>query len=996
LTTDGSRESGFIGRQPELAVLTAAFDEALAGRGQVVMLAGEPGIGKTRLAQELVSHAGSMDAQVLWGWCYEGEGAPSYWPWVDSLRTYVQNIGPDMLRKQLGTGAAPIAEMIPEVLAVLDGVEAATDMEPDQARFRLFDSVAGFLKRASEDAPIVLVLDDLHWADRPSLLLLEFLARQLDGSRILVIGTYRDDETTPESALGESLARLARMASFQRQPLTGLPSKDVGSFVQQETGFTPPEALLNAIHAHTEGNPFFLGEVIRYLADLGRLDEAPDDSSGFENLGVPQGIRDVIGQRLIRLTGPCNVALAAASVIGQEFEFSLLETLTESPDGDDLLDVMDEAISARIIEELPGAAVRYRFRHALMQQTLIETITAGRKARLHAKIGEALEIAYGDNPGEHTAELAHHFTHAVSVSGTEPMLRYTRLAGERALASHAHEVATEHFQRALTAKGVDLESAEAADDDVAAELLFSLGRSQAAVSGHSTIILQGAVRNLKRAFEYFRQEGQQERALQVAQFHVRPRVGHRTGLIGIVGPAAEMAPPDSPDAARLFIVSGTLLGLEEGRYTEAQQAFDRALAIAEGCGDVSLELSALSNAANVHFFNWRKQAALQASFQAIELSGRIDDSRSAMFARYIAFFCLLRTGQPQGAGVHASAMRDLGKKVGDNLWLTNGSWVSERLSTSQGNWPAARAFSDSGLALSPGAATLLSTRAMLEYEIGHPQEGARFLDRLLEVVRSAPNLPVAEHWTVASSIPVIARITGRLDHIDVAENSARIISSFPKALPVISMGAQAGLGLIAVMRGDRSECERTYDLFVAAGEFATNTMDADRLLGLLADAIGKLDRATEHFEDSLTYCRDAGFRPELAWTCHDYAETLLKRNQPGDRSKAGSLLDEGLTNVTELGMTPLMARIVALQERWTAAPARRPANPGGLSQREIDVLQLISGGKTDREIGEELFISVKTVGNHVGNILNKTGAANRAEAAAYAALHGIVTDDATP
>ena len=205
----------FVGRQREMAELRGALDDVLSARGQMVMLSGEAGIGKTRLAQELARQAQERDVRVLWGWCYEGEGAPSYWPWVDSLQTYFQGMEPGLLRKQLGSGAAPIGEIIPEVLEILDGLEPAPQMEPDQARFRLFDAITGFLKRASEDSPLLLVLDDLHWADRPTLLLLEYVARQLDGNRILVAGTYRDNEAPPESPLGESLGRLSRLASLQ-------------------------------------------------------------------------------------------------------------------------------------------------------------------------------------------------------------------------------------------------------------------------------------------------------------------------------------------------------------------------------------------------------------------------------------------------------------------------------------------------------------------------------------------------------------------------------------------------------------------------------------------------------------------------------------------------------------------------------------------------------------------------------------------------------------
>jgi predicted ATPase len=351
----------FVGRKQELALLTDALEAALAQQGRIVMLSGEPGIGKTRTAQELARLAEESGAQVVWGWCYEGEGAPPYWPWVDSLRTYIQHTDQALLRKQLGDGAAPISEMIPELLGIVDGIESVPNLEPDQARFRLFDAIGGFLKRASEDSPLVVVLDDLHWADRPSLLLLEFIARQLEGSRILIVGTYRDTEAPPESPLGESLARFARLSAFQRQSITGLPPEDVGRFVHVETGITAQEGLLNAIHDHTEGNPFFLGEVVRYLAEQGQLADASADSSGtgsstlesMGDIGIPQGVRDVISQRLMRLTDPCNQALVTASVIGREFEFNLLTSLIDSASEDELLDLMDEAIAARIIEELP-------------------------------------------------------------------------------------------------------------------------------------------------------------------------------------------------------------------------------------------------------------------------------------------------------------------------------------------------------------------------------------------------------------------------------------------------------------------------------------------------------------------------------------------------------------------------------------------------------------------------------------------------------------------
>ena len=348
-----------------------------------------------------------------------------------------------------------------------------------------------------------------------------------------------------------------------------------------ETGITPPKGFPSAIHAHTEGNPFPLGEVVRYLAELGRLDEAWEDSAGFKNIGVPQGIRDVIGQRLMRLSKPCNLALTTASVIGREFGFNLLATLTDSAGSEELLDVMEEVISARIIEDLPGATVRCQFRHALMQQTLAENISAGRKAQIHASIGEALEELYGENPGEHTGELAHHFTQAVSILGNEKMLRYTLLAGERALESYAWEEAMQHFIRGLEVKGVDPIGREPAADADAADLLFGLARSKSAYFSfwHDN---QQTVSNLRSDFEYRVKVGDNDRAGEIAQSPPRIPVGRPSGLMDLLEVVLNIAVPDSSAKGQLLARYGWVAGVEEADYSAAARAFREPSEIARG------------------------------------------------------------------------------------------------------------------------------------------------------------------------------------------------------------------------------------------------------------------------------------------------------------------------------------------------------------------------------------------------------------------------------
>src|ERR687896_984570 len=277
----------FVGRQREMGKLKGALEDALSGQGQLLMLVGEPGIGKTRTAQELAAHAETQGAQVLWGWCYEEEGAPPFWPWLQPIRSYVQQRDPEQLKVEMGPGAADIAEVVSEVQGKLPSLEPPPALQPEQARFRLFDSIATFLKNAAQTQPLVLVLDDLHWADKPSLLLLQFLARQLAGSRLLLVGCYRDVELSRQHPLCEALAQLSREPVFQRQPLRGLSREDARCFIESAAGIQPSPRLVEAIYAHTEGNPFFMTEIIRLLSEGGGATWA--ETNGRPGIRIPEG-----------------------------------------------------------------------------------------------------------------------------------------------------------------------------------------------------------------------------------------------------------------------------------------------------------------------------------------------------------------------------------------------------------------------------------------------------------------------------------------------------------------------------------------------------------------------------------------------------------------------------------------------------------------------------------------------------------------------------------
>src|SRR6266511_3548476 len=430
----------FVGREAELAALSADLDAAAGGCGGVVLLAGEPGIGKTRLAEELAAQATARGALVLWGRCWEGEGAPAFWPWVQVVRAYVKAGDPAALRHDLGAGAVDIAQVVPAVRDCLPDLPVPPPMEPEAARFRLFDSLAGFFRAAAARRPLLLILDDLHWADAPSLALLRFVSRELEHASLLVVGIYRHAEVDEEQALVATLADLTR-GQRRRLVLGGLDQRDVASFVGLVAGVEPPPELAAAVYRQTDGNPFFVTE------------------------------------RLGRLSDSCRRVLEVAAVVGRDFELRVLQPAC-GLDADRLLELLEEAEAARVVGVVAGGLGRWRFAHALVREVLCEGLPAARRVRLPGRVGEALEDVYAADPGPHLAELAHHFVAAAPGGQVARAVRAATLAGRRALDVLAWEDAAGLFERALAA----LELAERPDQPQRYELLLAVGEARMAAS----------------------------------------------------------------------------------------------------------------------------------------------------------------------------------------------------------------------------------------------------------------------------------------------------------------------------------------------------------------------------------------------------------------------------------------------------------------------------------------------------------------------------------
>ena len=739
------RESVFVGRQRELEELRATLEDALAGRGRLVMLVGEPGIGKTRTAQELAAYGIERGCQALWGRCYSAQGAPPYWPWVQVIRSYTREHSPEEISSQMGAGAADIAEVVSGVREKLPGLESPPTLEPQQARFRFFDSMAAFLMRASQAQPLVVILDNLHWADRPSLLLLEFLAQELAECRLLVVGTYRDTELNRRHPLTQTLGELAKEPSFQRVPLRGLSEGEVDQFLKGMAGFTPPRDLVTAVHTQTEGNPLFMTQVVQLLIQEGELTPVRERQSW--NIAIPVGVREVIGRRLDRLSEDCNYALTLASVIGREFELGLLERLVADPtigvgrvlSEEELLEAVAEALAAGVIEEIPLAASRYQFSHVLIQDTLAWEMLAARRARLHRRIAESLEELYGDNIEAHAGELAYHFAQAAIATDREKLVRYSLLAGERALATYAHEEAMTHFERGLEAKGgqpISTSSGHAIDAEMAA-LLFGLGRAR--VATRQPFFVPEYLTNLRLALDYYIQEGNVERAVEVAEYPAWAALGVSGGEAELLSRALALVPSDSHQAGRLLSTYGLVLYQETGDYQAAQEALGRAKAIALEERDQVLEMRTLANATDVHFHHLRWSELLENGQQVLDLAQWVEDPNSDLVAHYNGLRALVYSGNYDGAKGHAGDMLAASERWRHRNWLGQALAYQGYLAQLRGEWQETRVLLDRGLALLPQDPPILCTRTFVEHQAGDFSQGQVYLEQLLDSTRR-PNL----------------------------------------------------------------------------------------------------------------------------------------------------------------------------------------------------------------------------------------------------------------
>jgi DNA-binding SARP family transcriptional activator/tetratricopeptide (TPR) repeat protein len=910
--------SAFLGRERELAELVGGLDGAFAGRGRLFLLVGEPGIGKSRLAEELIAQARARGARILVGRCWEAGGAPAYWPWVQSLRAYVREAEPDALRAQLGAGAADIAQFLPELRERFPDLPEPPSLESEGARFRLFDSMTAFLKNLAAAQPLVLVLDDLHAADAPSLLLLRFVARELGDSRLLIVGAYRDVDPTLADPLTTTLTELAREPVTRTLALAGLEEVDVARFIELAAPGASAADLGPAVKAETEGNPLFVGEIVRLLAAEGRLDEP-----AAAPLAIPQSVREVIGRRLRHLSGECNRLLTLASVLGREFDLDALAGVSGLERGA-ILELLDEAIEAHVVSEVPGAIGRMRFAHALIRDAAYHGLTRSRRVQLHGQVGEALEALYSSDLDPHLAELAHHFFESAAGGNGQKAVDYARRAGSRAVALLAYEEAVRLYEMALEALGPK----EPPDEPTRCELLLSLGEAQAR-SGE-----------MGPAKETFARAATAARELGLAELLARAAIGYGGRFVWLrAGKDRRLVPmlqdalaalPQEDSVLRVKLLARLAGALRDQPSPRPVASISQeAVEMARRLGDPGTLAHALDSVyAGITYpqqvADWRATAD-----ELVQAGVAADDKERAFAGHQHRLGVLMLEGNLEAVDAELAAMEGLVAELRQPAQ----TWAHILTQTARalfaGRFDEAEALiernRDMGRRAQTPDVTFLGAEILqlfvLRREQGRLDEVKPALDRFLD---EYPGLLVYQCALAAVHSEAGRRPEARFAFDALAADDFATLPSQQEWF--------FAAGLLAEVCAYLEDCRRAAPLYDLLLPFADRNQlnyveiccgSTSRYLGLLATTMSRWQDAEHHFQAAIEMDRRTGGWPWLAHSKADYGRMLLARGTPHDCEQARDLLRSARATYDQLGMHTHAARASALSERASRQAAAR-------------------------------------------------------------------------
>ncbi len=909
----------FVGRDRELERLHQVWKGAAAGDRRLALVAGEPGIGKTRLAAELAGLVHTEGAVVLAGRCDEDLGVP-YQPFVEALRHYVTHTAGDDLAAGLGRHGSELVRLVPEIAALVSGLGDPLRSDPETERYRLFDAVAAWLGTVSAEAPVLLILDDLHWAAKPTLLLLRHVLRSSEPAHLLLLGTYRDTELSRTHPLTELLADLRRSGGVERVSLPGLDTVAVAAFLEQAAGHDlddEGEQLARVVQEETEGNPFFVAEVVRHLTETGALEQRDGrwvTAGAIEELGIPEGVRDVVGRRLARLSDVANQALTVAAVAGPEFEPAVVAAAGDLPEGD-LLAALDEAVAARLVSETGGPTPRYRFAHALVRVTLYDELSSARRVVLHRRVAGAIEAVHANRLDDHLPALAHHYARlAAPADETAKAVEYATRAGDRALAQLAHDEAVAYYQQALEL----LSMGEGSGEGARLDLLISLGEAERRAGAPAYR------RTLLEAAGLARELGDPAALARAALANSRGVVFSTAGwvdeeMVAVLEAALEgVSPADSAMRARLLAKLGLELHFSSADRDRRVSLSDDALAIARRLDDPPTLAAVLLLRHATIWAPDNLDERLANLDELDEVAARLRDPVTTSEATSLRFRLMMEVADIPEVDRALDEWAALADELGQPVirWLmgwprTNRLALAGRLAEAD---RVAAETMELGLATGQGDAGVIHTFGLVPVRL---QEGrlAEFEPQFLETM---------ERFGVTDRLPLALAIRALIDvELGRGDRARQSLESLAAAgfagcpVDVTWTAVMAIWGEVAAALGHsrsaavlREALDPFRDRIACMATLSVGTVAFH--LGLLAATTGDFDTAASDFAHAAAIEERIGAPTWLARTRLEWARMLLRRSGPGDAQQARDLLTQAIDVARELGLPRVEADAEAL------------------------------------------------------------------------------------
>jgi DNA-binding CsgD family transcriptional regulator len=969
----------FVGRSRELGTLEGSLKSALGGNGRIDVIVGEPGIGKTRLAEELCRRASDSGVLVLAGRCYEEKGSPPYWAWIQVLRQCIDELGVEECRRIAGRDAGLCARLEPrfsDSTAQPRQIAKYSQQSVESDAFNLQNAISNFLFNVSDEYPLVIHLDDLHWADSEALRILVFASRSVLKSRIYIVGTYRDIELDRVHPLSDALADLARERSFSRIQMRGLAEEDVSEYIAATVGDEIARTNAGVLHDLTNGNPLFLNQLVQYA---GERDPGGDIAGTFHALmggKLPEGLRETIGRRLNRLSSDCNQMLLVMALVGHEASFRLIDHILSDWESERTIETLDEAVRARILLEISSSQADYAFCHPLVRETLAGELSIAKRVRLHARIVNSLEEIHGEHLTQYASQILFHAQQAEPILAGLKVAKYAAIAAENAEQAGASAAVTRYLS----------ESYEILEDlpmdDKKAELLYRLIRCYFSV----TIGFGGRANSvLAELYDYYESGGETGK---ISELFSLPGIQNSTAARQLANRSLKILPPASKARALALGIHGVQL-LDEGAPEKAEPSFKRALEIADSLDDSRLKTWVLIGWSWGSHFSGDYQAALIHGEQALELAIELNEPDDEVWARYYIMDAHGRLGSPEKKDYHREKMKQRLLEVGNHIFSAYMEYqYGMARNVINGEWDIARqAFAKFEERPSPTEVKVLYLSALLTVEMytgnselaawtaGQVSQSLPALSGTIVVYLAFPVQALSEYMVLTSNT------TSAPEYLDACNE----LLESPESNARLRAIAHAALGLFYVAREDKDRARHHLEkLDPVLADFGWR--HAGRIKHFLGDyrgAVECLRKAREAEQSKLV---------RTAWNQLFLGKALIGRENLGDADEALSLLSLSHETATRLGMTFLIEKIEEIQE-WRSKESSLKTGDSELerllTEREIDVLKLIAKGRTDKEIAAELYISIKTVSNHVGNILRKTDTGNRTEAASFGISRGI-------